>query len=263
MHPILFEIQGFVVYTYGAAMLLAFIVCAISIIYFYPRNDIALFDIYNFFLLILGILFIGQFVRLWISTNFEFQLTWMLFKHQPLGSLSSYPVLFITLIVFYGYCQIRSLNYWLTLDFLVPYAILALSIQRGFGCFMAGCCHGKPTELPWGIIFPHNSSAVEAFGGIAVHPTQLYYSLSSFLIFLILLVYMRLCPQRIHGEVTLLGLSMLSISYLLITFLRGDIILSAWGLSNGQIGATFILVLSAFLFPNLKKLNTQLSKQLD
>lgn len=42
---------------------------------------------------------------------------------------------------------------------------LALATAR-LGCVFAGCCHGVPTELPWGI-------ALEA-GGHPLHPTALY-----------------------------------------------------------------------------------------
>jgi phosphatidylglycerol---prolipoprotein diacylglyceryl transferase len=46
---------------------------------------------------------------------------------------------------------------------------LAASIAVGrIGCFVAGCCHGLPTSLPWGCDFGD---------GIHRHPTQLYEAL--------------------------------------------------------------------------------------
>lgn len=42
------------------------------------------------------------------------------------------------------------------------------------GCFLRGCCHGNPTQLPWGIDFGD---------GIARHPTQLYEALFMTLMF--------------------------------------------------------------------------------
>jgi phosphatidylglycerol:prolipoprotein diacylglycerol transferase len=44
----------------------------------------------------------------------------------------------------------------------VPVAV-AVAIGR-LGCFVAGCCHGKPTAMPWGV----------DFGDGPRHPTQLY-----------------------------------------------------------------------------------------
>jgi phosphatidylglycerol:prolipoprotein diacylglycerol transferase len=45
---------------------------------------------------------------------------------------------------------------------------VAASIAVGrLGCFVAGCCYGRPTSLPWGIVFPQH-------GPLPRHPTQLY-----------------------------------------------------------------------------------------
>ena len=50
-------------------------------------------------------------------------------------------------------------------SFVVPVAV-AIGIGR-MGCFYAGCCHGVPTDLPWGIVY----SVVDEQ---ARHPTQIY-----------------------------------------------------------------------------------------
>jgi len=44
------------------------------------------------------------------------------------------------------------------LDILAISLMLALAFGR-IGCFLNGCCYGKPTELPWGVRFPYNSFA--------------------------------------------------------------------------------------------------------
>ena len=64
--------------------------------------------------------------------------------------------------------------------FVIPCAcgIVILKI----GCFLNGCCFGKHTTRPWGIVFPANEKAhavIDPLGFIyqgnhAVHPTQLY-----------------------------------------------------------------------------------------
>ena len=43
-------------------------------------------------------------------------------------------------------------------DVLAVGMMLALVFGR-IGCFLNGCCYGKPTELPWGVRFPYNSFA--------------------------------------------------------------------------------------------------------
>jgi phosphatidylglycerol:prolipoprotein diacylglycerol transferase len=51
-------------------------------------------------------------------------------------------------------------------DAMAPAGILALAVGR-LGCFLGGCCYGRPTELPWGVVFPE-------IGPPARHPLQLY-----------------------------------------------------------------------------------------
>ncbi|GDY11594.1 hypothetical protein LBMAG53_04720 [Planctomycetota bacterium] len=48
-------------------------------------------------------------------------------------------------------------------DLIVPVVLLGLAIGR-IGCFINGCCWGKPCDLPWAT-WHH---------GVLVHPTQLY-----------------------------------------------------------------------------------------
>jgi hypothetical protein len=51
-------------------------------------------------------------------------------------------------------------------DGVVPGALVAFAAGR-VGCFLAGCCVGVPTGLPWGVVFP------EA-GPLPRHPLPLY-----------------------------------------------------------------------------------------
>jgi phosphatidylglycerol:prolipoprotein diacylglycerol transferase len=48
-------------------------------------------------------------------------------------------------------------------------------VAARFGCFFAGCCHGRPTSLPWAVRAEPGTPAARRFGDYAaVHPTQLY-----------------------------------------------------------------------------------------
>ena len=53
--------------------------------------------------------------------------------------------------------------------------ILALFVPVGqvfgrLGCFLAGCCYGTPSNLPWAVSFPNTLYPPH----VKVHPTQLY-----------------------------------------------------------------------------------------
>jgi phosphatidylglycerol:prolipoprotein diacylglycerol transferase len=52
-------------------------------------------------------------------------------------------------------------------------SVLGAAIGR-VGCHLNGCCYGRPTTLPWGVVFPPDSYAGLEFGNAAVHPSQLY-----------------------------------------------------------------------------------------
>jgi phosphatidylglycerol:prolipoprotein diacylglycerol transferase len=48
------------------------------------------------------------------------------------------------------------------------------------GCWTEGCCHGRPTGLPWGSVFVSPASSVPPhLLGVLLHPTQLYEAFGS------------------------------------------------------------------------------------
>ena len=75
------------------------------------------------------------------------------------------------------------------LPFLPVADAAALGIPLGLafgriGCTLAGCCYGKPTTVPWAIVFSDPASLAPLH--IPLHPTQPYESLAGLAIFGIL-----------------------------------------------------------------------------
>jgi phosphatidylglycerol:prolipoprotein diacylglycerol transferase len=77
-----------------------------------------------------------------------------------------------------------------------PYLALAEAFVR-VGCFLAGCCWGRPSAMPWAVTFPVGSWAhrehveaglipPDAVASAPVHPWQLYMTLSLAALFLAL-----------------------------------------------------------------------------
>ena len=64
--------------------------------------------------------------------------------------------------------------------FTVPAAFGVILLKTG--CFLNGCCFGKPTDGPFGVVFPANEGKYAFFNSMkivsakspVVHPTQLY-----------------------------------------------------------------------------------------
>ncbi len=68
------------------------------------------------------------------------------------------------------------------LDHIFPFLAFLLGWSKGLHCFVYGCCYGKPTELPWGVVFHPESPAGKAFPGIPLHPVQLYNTIGAWII---------------------------------------------------------------------------------
>ena len=60
-------------------------------------------------------------------------------------------------------------------DVFAPGIALGHVVGR-LGCLFAGCCFGKPTNVPWAITFtdPFARANVGTPLGVPLHPTQLY-----------------------------------------------------------------------------------------
>ncbi|MGB9741561.1 MAG: prolipoprotein diacylglyceryl transferase [candidate division WOR-3 bacterium] len=91
------------------------------------------------------------------------------------------------------------------LDAVAPALVLGEGFTR-IGCFLNGCCFGKPTASPLGLVFPPYSAAGAQFPGQPIHPTQLYSSLAGFILFGLALVLerRRLKPGVLFGTILLL-----------------------------------------------------------
>ena len=107
------------------------------------------------------------------------------------------------------YTRKHAMGFWRTADLAAPAIALGLVFGR-LGCFLNGCCYGKPTHSAVGVVFPRGGSAWRAQldahligrgeAALAVHPTQLYESLGCLLLFVVL--YFVLTPRaRRHGDV--------------------------------------------------------------
>jgi phosphatidylglycerol:prolipoprotein diacylglycerol transferase len=92
---------------------------------------------------------------------------------DPLGGgLASMGGLAAGLVVIAASARVARVPLAALLDAFAPAAVLALGIGR-LGCFLAGCCYGAPSDLPWAVVFP----GVDAQ---ARHPLQLYSAAADF-----------------------------------------------------------------------------------
>ena len=117
----------------------------------------------------------------------------------------------------------------------MPGVALAQGLGR-VGCFLAGCCYGRPAGSCWGVVFPAGSMAP---AGVRLIPTQLYSAAGDVLLCLTLLIYDR--KKHADGGVLALYLTLYSIGRFLIEFLRNDARGSVGVLSASQFIGLFVL----------------------
>jgi phosphatidylglycerol:prolipoprotein diacylglycerol transferase len=87
------------------------------------------------------------------------------------GGLVFYGGLIPAAMVAFWYMRRHGLPIWKWADLISPLIAFVLSFGR-MGCFFAGCCYGRETSLPWGIVFRNPESLARL--NVPLHPTQLY-----------------------------------------------------------------------------------------
>jgi phosphatidylglycerol:prolipoprotein diacylglycerol transferase len=220
MHPILFRIGQFEIYSYGVFMALAF--CASLYVLMKqargtgPKIDPSTVSDIVFLIILSGILggklaYVMLNLPAYIQTPFDASL-WR-------GGFVFHGGFFLALAAVFIYAKKRNTSFVAIADLLIPYTALAQAIGR-IGCFLNGCCYGRPTNLPIGRVFGLNSPAGYHYGALPLHPTQLYSSLFLFILFLFLKKVRS--NRKFEGETLLFYLILYPAFRFSMDFLRGD-----------------------------------------
>jgi phosphatidylglycerol---prolipoprotein diacylglyceryl transferase len=127
------------------------------------------------------------------------------------------------------------------MDLVAPGVVLAYGVGR-LGCFFAGDGdYGIPTDLPWGMAFPHGLVPTT----IAVHPTPLYEFATSALIAAFL--WHRGDKAQAPGAITAQGLLWTGVARFLVEFIRLNPPVF-FGLRNAQIVAAVSMAFGIWLW---------------
>jgi phosphatidylglycerol:prolipoprotein diacylglycerol transferase len=218
MYPLLLKIGPISIHTYGLMIAFGFFAAIATIRRLSPRaglNPDQMAD-FAFWFLVVG--FLGA-RALFVITR------WQDFAGDPLAIFKIWE----GGLVFFGgplvgipfalwMLRKNGISGWKGIDVFLPAVAVAHAFGR-VGCLAAGCCYGRPTELPWGIRL--NSDLVDAgHRGISLHPVQLYESAALLVLFAGLL---WLFPRRkFDGQVGLTYLFTYPILRSIIEEFRGD-----------------------------------------
>lgn len=252
MHPILFEVAGWPVYSYGVLLAAAYLI-ALQLAVVRARrwglNSARVMDL-GIYLIIAAL--VGAKLMLVI-------VDWDQFKSEPRELLSlarAAGVFYGGLIVAVPLGLFLSRRYglpmWTTADLFAPGIAMGHVIGR-LGCLLAGCCYGKPTTMPWGITFTNPVARANAGTplDIPLHPTQIYDALAEILIFAILIVSERR-GKPAPGRTFWLYMFLYAISRYVVEIYRDDPRGTILGLSTSQFMSVLIVPLALVMLLRLR-----------
>ncbi|TAE87320.1 MAG: prolipoprotein diacylglyceryl transferase [Bacteroidetes bacterium] len=238
MHPILFELFGIKIYAYGLLIGLG-IALGVGYITHKANKELGISaDLINnlaVYLVIAAVLG-GKF---------------LLFFENP-GKYLNKPSLLVSGsgFVFYGsllFCF--GVLYWFIRKYKIAYkpfldliAIITCIIHAfgRLGCFMAGCCYGKPLDHFPAVTYTNPLSSAPLHCGL--HPTQLYESGAIVLVLIVLLLVKQ--KRAFQGQLFALYLLLYPIVRFVIEYFRGDV--ERGLLFNGNISHSQLISMAIF-----------------
>jgi phosphatidylglycerol:prolipoprotein diacylglycerol transferase len=115
----------------------------------------------------------------------EFRHNWLRVVAVWQGGLTLYGGIITGTVL--GLLMARRLRMpmWPVADSLAPSVALGTAFGR-VGCFLNGCCYGRPTSMPWGVVYPSDTFPGLEFGAAPLHPAQLYNALFGVTLFAVL-----------------------------------------------------------------------------
>lgn len=242
MHPILFRIGSVEIRSYGFFVALAVVVAFYLLHKEARRKNFYADKMLDMELIIVVFGIIGaRLLHVLVNLDFYTKEVFSIFLLWG-GGLAIYGGIISAVVAGWVFAIKKGMPFWETADFIIPYIVLGQSIGR-IGCFLNGCCFGRPAALPFlGVIFPGDT--------IFRYPTQIYASVALLGVFVIL----RIIQQKPHfaGCIFFLYLALYTTQRFFIDFLRGDNPTYALGLTISQIISIIIFLI--VLFPLMLKI---------
>lgn len=222
MHPVLFEVGGWPIYSYGVLLAAAYLAGLQLAVVRARRAGLDAAKVMDFGIYLIIAALIGAKLML-VVVDFSY------YRANPREILSLaraggvfYGGLIAALVV--GLLLVRryKLPVWQTGDLIAPGIALGHVIGR-LGCLMAGCCFGRPTTVPWAITFTDPLAGVNVGTplGVPLHPTQLYDAGAELIILIGLLAFEKK-GKPFPGRTFWVYMLLYAISRFIIEIYRGD-----------------------------------------
>lgn len=252
MHPILLQIGNWPVYSYGVLLAAAYLAALQLAVVRARRRGIDGARIMDLGIYLIIAALVGAKLML-VVVDFRY------FAANPRELMSIvraggvfYGGLIAALAVALVLVRRYQLRIWTTADLFAPGIALGHVVGR-LGCLLAGCCYGRPTDLPWGITFTNPLAATNVGTplGVPLHPTQLYDAGAELLILIVLLVTERK-GRVFEGRTFWLYMLLYGLSRFVIEFFRGDDRGVILGISTSQFVSVVIVPLAIAMLVRLR-----------
>ena len=253
MHPVLFEAGGISVYSYGLMIALGAI-AGVAYMAIQGGKDVGLsFDQANsLFLFIFLAAFVGGKVFLFFeNASYYIDHLKTLVTGRGFVFYGSFLFAIPTMFLFF---RKHRLSTYAMLDVMAITTCLVHMFGR-IGCFMAGCCYGKPTDSAFGVSFTNPASHANPLH-TPLHPTQLYEATYILLVMIVLLILRS--RKMFYGQLFLVYMMLYAVGRFVLEYFRGDLargfIINNY-VSHSQFIALLIFVTVLFVYWRWSKQN--------
>jgi len=180
MYPILYKIGPINLYTYGFFLAMAFLFAILVAGQEARRLGLPVGRFYDLcFYIILAAIIGSRLLYVIVNLGSFLQHPLKIFALWE-GGLVFHGGLIAALVTAFFFMRYHGMPWRPALDALAVGMPLGVALGR-VGCFMAGCCFGKPTDLPWAVVFTDPNTLCPLREPL--HPAQLYEALLSLGIF--------------------------------------------------------------------------------
>ena len=253
MHPRLLELGPVTVYTYGVLLAAAYLAGLQMATARARSRGLEASRVMDLGIIIIIAAIVGAKLLL-VAVDFNY------YRGHPAEIFSLarsggvfYGGLIAAVLAAFWYLRRHKMPVWVTCDVFAPGIALGHAIGR-VGCLFAGCCFGRPTTLPWGIVFsdPFAASYVGTPLGVHLHPTQLYEA-GTELVILALLLAVERRGRPFAGRTFWFYTLLYGVSRFVIEYFRGDERGMLLGLSTSQFISVVLVPLSVYMLLRLAR----------
>ncbi len=253
MHPVLFKAGPITVYAYGFFIALG-AVAGVAYLYWRGKKEVNLTyeQVNNLFLLIFATAFVGGKLLLFFeSPSYYTQNPGKLIAGSGFVFYGSFLLAVPAMLWFFNKTK---LPVYPMLDIMAGVTCLVHMFGR-VGCFMAGCCYGKPTDLFFGVTFTDPACQARPLG-TPLFPSQLAEALYIGMVFIVLQLLLK--SRTFYGQLFLVYLMLYAFGRFILEYFRGDsgrgFIIEDY-LSHSQLISLLLAGAALYFYPVWKKRN--------